>query len=184
MEVSQLIRFSPKRLTLFQSMQFEVPSSTPSLKPLCPTRWTVRTSAIQSIISNYAVLCDTLCKINEEGRDDYAIKAGGILCVMEKFSTYFGLQLSHLIFSAMEQLSLSLQGKDTTVQEALQASKLALAYLRRQRSDVEFDRFYSRTIECSKDLTSEPTLPRYRKRPRRFEDGEPTHRFDSARVYY
>ena len=153
MEVNQLIRFSPKRLTLLQSMQFEVPSSTPNLRPLCPTHWTVHTSAIQSILSNYAVLCDTLCKVNEEGRDSYAIKADGILSVMEKFSTYFGLQLSHLVFSTMEQFSLNLQGNDTTVQEALQASKLALANLQRQRSNDAFDSFYNQTNECSKDLT-------------------------------
>ena len=98
MEVSQLVQFSLKRLTLFQSMQFEVPSSNPSLKPLCLTHWMVWTSAIQSIVRNYAVLCDTLYKVNEEGRNNYTTKVGGILCVMEKFSTYFGLQLSHLIF--------------------------------------------------------------------------------------
>ena len=72
-------------------MQFEVPSSTPNLRPLCPTHWTVHTSAIQSVLSNYAVLCDTLYKVNEEGRDSYAIKADGILSVMEKLCTYFGL---------------------------------------------------------------------------------------------
>ena len=53
-EVSQLIRFSPKRLTLFQSMQSQLSHSfTPSLKPLCPTRCTVRTGAINSVLTNY-----------------------------------------------------------------------------------------------------------------------------------
>ena len=54
------------------------------------------------------------------------------------FLLFFGLHLSHLVFSATEQLSLSLQGKDTTVQEAIQAFKLALSYLERQRSDDAF----------------------------------------------
>ena len=42
-EVSQLIRFSPKRLSLFEAMQSQLSHSSPSpsLKPLCPTRWTV-----------------------------------------------------------------------------------------------------------------------------------------------
>ena len=78
MEVGQLIQFSPKRSSLFQSMQSQLSCDTPSLKPLCPTRWTVQTSAIQSVITNYEVLCDTLCEINEGGRDEYAIKAGSI----------------------------------------------------------------------------------------------------------
>ena len=52
------------------------------------------------------------------------------------------------LFSATEQLSLTLQGVDTTIQEAVQALKLALNYLGRQRSDdslatIKFlNRFY------------------------------------------
>ena len=37
MEVGQLIQFSPKRSSLFQSMQFQLLCDIPSLKPLCPT---------------------------------------------------------------------------------------------------------------------------------------------------
>ena len=165
-------------------MQSQLSHSSPSLKPLCPTRWTVRTGAINSVLTNYQVLCDALCKIHEEGRDEYAMKAGGILHAMEKFCTFFGLHLSHLVFSATEQLSLSLQGKDTTVQDAIQASNLAINYLERQRSDEAFNRFYDRLVETSKELTSEPSLPRYSKRPRRVDDGESAHRFETPKAYF
>ena len=69
---------------------------------------------------------------------------------MEKFIIYYGLKLSHLIFSATEQLSLSLQGKDTAIQEALLASKLALQNLQRQRSDEAFDLFYTMSLKRQK----------------------------------
>ena len=94
MELS--IRFSPKRSSLFQTLQVQ----RPSLKPLCPTRWTVRTKAIEAVLSNYEVLTTALIDIHENGRDEYALKAGGYLRTMEKFST------SYLIFSATEQLLL------------------------------------------------------------------------------
>ena len=49
----QLIKFSPKRLHLFESLRKEAMvtattevASTPSLRTLCPTRWTVRHAAI------------------------------------------------------------------------------------------------------------------------------------------
>ena len=64
MGLSQLIRFSPKRSHLFQSMQSQMSPGAPSLKPLCPTQWAVRTSAIQSVLTNYRVLCDVLVEIN------------------------------------------------------------------------------------------------------------------------
>ena len=84
----------------------------------------------------------------------------------------------------MEQLSITLQHKDLTVQEAVSASKLAVLYLERQRTEQAFERFYSRAVQDSRDLTAEPTLPRYRKRPRRIEDGESNHRFDTTEAYF
>ena len=62
----------------------------------------MRTAAISSVPSNYQVLCDALGEIHETGCDEYAVKAGGHLASMEKFSTLFGLRLSHLLFSATE----------------------------------------------------------------------------------
>ena len=95
----------------------------------------MRTAAFAYVLQNYEVLCSALDEIHSSGTDEYAIKAAGFLSLMEKFNLYFGLKLSHLIFSAMEQLSISLQGKDTTIQESVQAARLALNYLEAQRTD-------------------------------------------------
>lgn len=125
MGISQLIRYSPKRTSLFLSLQSQFsPGSTTSLEPLCPTRWMVRTAAISAVLTNYSVLCAALEEINAETHDEYGMKAGGYLAQMENFTTYFGLKLSHLVFSGAEQLSLTLQGKDTTIQEASMAAEL------------------------------------------------------------
>ena len=64
---------------------------------------------------------------------DRPLKAGGHLTTMERFSTYFGLQLSHLIFSATEQLSLTLQGQNTTIQEAVGSARLTVNFLEQQK---------------------------------------------------
>ena len=185
MELSQFIRFSPKRSTLFQSLQVQLTPGAPSLKPLCPTHWTVHTRAIEAVISNYQVLTTALIEIHDSGRDEYALKAGGYLNTMEKFSALFWLKLSHLIFSATEQLSITLQGRNTTMQEAVESADLAIRFLQSQRNDDIFDRFYSRIVEDSKELTSEPTLPRYRRAPRRFDENSTnTHRFDDAKTYF
>ena len=85
-------------------------------------------------------------EIIKEGRDGYAIKANGYFTSMQQFSTFFGLKLSYLIFSATEQLSLTLQGKDTTIQEGVQASALASTYLEKQRTDNVYDTFYSQVV--------------------------------------
>ena len=75
--------------------------------------------------------------MNSTGYDEYAMKAGGFLRMMEKFCTFFALKLCFLVFSSTEQLSCTLQGKDITIQEARGAAVLAESYLRRQRTDEE-----------------------------------------------
>ena len=64
--------------------------------------------------------------------DEYALNAGGYLNTMEKFSAFFGLKLSHLIFSATEQLSITLQGRNTTMQEAVDSANLTIRFLQSQ----------------------------------------------------
>ena len=77
MGISQLICYSPKWISLFLSLQSQLSSCpTTSLKPLCPTRWTVRTAAISAVLTNYSVLCVALEEINVETHDEYGLKAG------------------------------------------------------------------------------------------------------------
>ena len=58
-----------------------------NLRPLCPTWWTVRSGAIGDVLTNYNTLCAVLEETNKTGLDEYAMKAGGSLTRMEKFST-------------------------------------------------------------------------------------------------
>lgn len=101
----------------------------PSLKPLCPTRWTVRTAAINAVLANYSSIREEMEQIADESRNESSSKAIGILAVMETFSTYFGLKLAHLVFSATEQVSSTLQCKDINAQEALTAISTAKSFL-------------------------------------------------------
>ena len=130
-------------------------------------------------------ICEALGEINATTHDDYGRKAGGYLALMEKFSTFFGLKLGFLILSGTEQLSLSLQGKDTTVQESVNAAELAVKYLERLWQDSSFEQFYSQTVEASRDITSPPVLPRFRRPPRKPGDvGAYNHEFNSPQAYY
>ena len=56
MELTKLIRYSPKRSAQFESLQAKLsPDSgyrTQSFKPLSTTRWTARTKAFESVLSN------------------------------------------------------------------------------------------------------------------------------------
>lgn len=111
--------------------------------------------------------------------------AGGYLAQMEKFNTFFGLKLSHLVFAGTEQLSLTLQGKNTTVQDATVAADLAMRYLERERTDEVFRSFYDDVVKCSTELTAPPCLLRYRCPPRRLDEANSTsHEFSSTESYF
>ena len=108
------------------------------------------------------------------------------MALMEKFSTFFGFQLSLLAFTPVEQVSATIQGKDISAEDSSQASKSLIFHLKRLRTDAEFERFFDRILEESKDKTKAPVLPRNRRVPARFEIGESsTHHFHTdIREFY
>ena len=52
--------------------------------------------------------------ISEEAKGDSSRKFLDVMALMEKFSTYLGLKVSFMVFSAMEQLSKALQYQDVS----------------------------------------------------------------------
>ena len=167
-EISNLIHYSPKRSHLFSTklLQEENNTSCVQLKSLCLTRWTARTGAIDAIIKDYSLLLESLEEIHASTKDEYGLKTGGLLQSLEKFNTLFGIKLSYLIFSAAEQVSLTLQKKTIVLQEALVAVGAAKAYLTRIRSDDNFNLFYEEAVKFANDhKLSAPELPRFRRRP-------------------
>ena len=186
-DLIQLIKFSPKRLTLFETLKKEVGINsgdpTPSLRMLCPTRWTIRHTSSDSIVRNYQILQTALEEI-QQGHDEYAAKASGLMARMEQFDTYFALKLAYLVFSAAEQLSVNLQAKDITIQEAINGAKLLTTHLKSLRNEARFNIFYDRVCQDCRDLTEELQLPRHRKRPRRLDEGAATHQYQDPKERY
>ena len=54
---------------------------------------------------------ETMAEINNTTRDEYGLKAAGILASLEKFRTLFGIKLGYVLFVAAEQVSMALQAK-------------------------------------------------------------------------
>ena len=188
-QLVQLIKFSPKRMNLFESMRKQITLSdgesalSPSLRPLCPTRWTVRHSAIDSILKNYQALMSSL-EIIQQGHDEYAAKGKGLLMRMESFDTLFSLKLAYLVFSAAEQFSTNLQAKDTTIAEGTRGALLLRSHYTSLRTEAAFTAFYQNVVKSSDGLTDEPVLPRYRRIPRRIDEGALPHRYMSPEDRY
>ena len=123
MVLSKLILYSPKLTLVFQQCKQEMSIEGSGLRPLCPTRWTVRTGALDVVMRNYiyiyVAIVEALQEIYEVSHDDYGWRANGLLSQLEKFAIFFGLKLAYLVFSGAEQTSINLQWKDASVQEAV-----------------------------------------------------------------
>jgi len=88
--ISKVIKFSPKRASLF-SQVFE--NSGPTIKPLCLIRWTARHVAIEAVLKDYGLLLEIMEEIHLTTHDEYGMKAGGVLTSLLSFQTYFDLEL-------------------------------------------------------------------------------------------
>ena len=187
-QLVQLIRFSPKRLNLFESVRKDISVSegesglSPSLRPLCLTRWTVCHSAIASILKNYKILMTTL-EIVRQGHDEYAAKGSGLLAKMESFETFFSLKLACRVLSAAEQFSINLQAEHNCFEGTRGADLLRSHYVS-LRSYTAFTDFYKDVLHSSGGLTDETVLPRCLKVPRRYDEGGETHRYASPEHRY
>ena len=149
-----------------------------------PTRWTVRTAAFNAVLEDYVVLQQTMEEISDTTHDEYGQRANGVLSSLDKFDSVFGLKLGYLLFGAAKQLFRALQGKDTTLQEAITAANLAKNHYTRLHTEAEFNKLYESCVSFSEGKSSEPVLPRYRRAPARLDDGDPPHQFRCSKDYY
>ena len=119
-ELTSMVRNSPKLANLLISVSLasrsmESMGKGAKLRPLCPTRWTCRTASLQSVLSSYPAILDTLEKFSASGGEP-ARRAGGVLATMERFATVIGLHVSLAVFAVAEDLSRALQSATATAQ--------------------------------------------------------------------
>jgi len=59
-EIAKLIKFSPKRASLFSQALAQPDNMVVTIKPLCLTRWIARQTTIKAVLNDYKVLLETL----------------------------------------------------------------------------------------------------------------------------
>lgn len=139
--------------------------------------------SIQAILNNYESLRETF-ELSSKGSDDCSRRANGVLALMDRFSTYFGVKLSILIFSITEQMSITLQRKDANVQDGYCVAEVTLRALNRLCTDQRFTSFFSSVKEECVTRCDQPVLPRQRQLPRRMDDGAAQVTFNTVECYH
>lgn len=183
-EISKLIRFSPKRNAAFDRIKVEnsaddeVPDV--GIRAFCPTRWTVRGDAIQSIIDNYFVLQQLWDECLDKRLDpDVKGRIIGVKTQMSRYNLLFGLHLSKKVLKITDNLSRALQKQSLSAAEGQEIAQISLETLIGMRTNEAFSLFFKLVEQSRKHTdTDEPVLPRKRKAPSYFEvgSGEGFHR--------
>ena len=141
LELSKVFKYSAKKKAILLKLKSELASETMGIRPLCPTRWTVRAESLRSIIVNYSLIHSVLEEITEEyrGNSEVTSTTRGIMATMEKFSFIFGLVVGERFFSMTDTLSKAMQKKTMSAIEGKRLAAVTLSSLKDQRSDAHFN---------------------------------------------
>ena len=122
-KIVKLVKKSPRRDAMLHKLKTELKEDSPGIRVLCPTRWTVRAQALQSIISNYEVLQE-LWQLSIDVTKDAEMRSRihGVSVYMKSFDFFFGLLLGEFILKHSDNLSKTLQ---TMAMSAAEAQKIA-----------------------------------------------------------
>ncbi|KAJ1531376.1 hypothetical protein ONE63_000057 [Megalurothrips usitatus] len=187
-DVSTIIRRSPLRRDRFAEIARECPeASVVSLRPLCPTRWTVRAVAFSAAIDGYPAVHECLEEIGNS-KVDVAVRASGLAHTLEKGSTYLSLLICKEVFAPCELASTRLQKPGITVSQGLEIISIRLLHMKNLRKEETYDVIWSTMQEKIVSLElEEPKLPRHRNTPReldRIPNAPQNHRFLTAKDKY
>ena len=123
-EIVKLVKKSPRRDTMLQKLKTEMQEDSPGIRVLCPTRWTVRAQALQSIISNYEVLQELWQQSIDVTKDaEMRSRIHGVSVYMKSFNFFFGLLLGQFILKDSDNLSKTLQTMAMSAAEAQKSHK-------------------------------------------------------------
>ena len=173
LELFKVFKYSAKKKAMLFKIKAELSPQTPGIKPLCPTRWTVRAEYLRSLVLNYEVIQSVLDEILVEysGNTEATAAARGIATVMMKFSFLFGVVVAEKFFSVTDTLSEAVQKKSLCASEARKMAVVTVSSLRDLRSDACFERFWDEIKVKAVDLgVDEPVLPRTRRAPLRLDE--------------
>jgi len=139
-----------------------------SLRPVCPTRWSLRTSSMVAVVENYDAVLSCLEEISGCDSTESGSKEGGLLSTFQTFEFFFGLLLGIAVFGPAEELTILLQRQSIIGLAAQKAAKILNGNLRQMRSNDSFDVATKKAVTLQ---VAEPSLPRKCRPPKRLDDG-------------
>lgn len=174
-EICVLVKYSPKREKMLGAIMDNIEGEIEEfqlgyqkLDKLCVTRWTIRAKCFKKVLDNYQALLELWEQSLEEKLDsDTKARIVGCKGQMQTFKFFFGLTLSHRLYSITDNLSKTLQKERMSALSGKELADLTIKTLEGMRNERDFSLFYEKVKFSANRLkeVSEPIVPRKRKRP-------------------
>ncbi|KAJ4941155.1 hypothetical protein JOQ06_027442 [Pogonophryne albipinna] len=137
--------------------------------PLCPTRWTVRTPAIRSVLKQYESVLMALDEMASCSSPETSAKANGLHGTFLKGNTVLGLLMAEDLMGDLECLNTSLQLRKQTVSGMLEAVDHVKTSMQVTRTEEHFDVLFSKATAVATKLDLQPIqIPHVRKPTKRY----------------
>lgn len=184
-ELGTLSKLSGKFKGMFSAAVASSEGPSASLRPLCPTRWTVKGPAIRAVLSQYESVLSSLEEMGANNSTSSGAKANGLRERFEKGKTVLGLLLAVEIFEVLEVLNKSLQKRTETVSGMMDAVGHVRSTVRVYRSETRFQDIFNKAVEMIDSLEIEPIqVPHQRQPPKRYTGGASHHVAKTPEEWY
>ena len=184
-ELGVLYGRSSKYRAVFREVATSGEGSFTTLKPLCPTRWLCRSSALQSVIDQYEAVIESLSDTSQSSNGEIAAKANGLLDKFQQGQTLLLLNMALIIFSILEHLNRSLQSKSITVSGMIKAIGVVKTELASMRTEETFSNMFCSSSAASGRLQlNDIELPRRRRPPARYTGAADAYSPSTAEEHY
>ena len=151
------------------------------LRPLCPTRWTVRLAAVDAVLDRYDEITTTLEEL-AAGSSHLSARAAGLHAQLCRGVTLVALHIVRAVLAPLDRLSRELQGSSCTVSALLESVRMTVKLLREQRESAEQVVQDLLTL-AEKSNCEEVALPRKKRRTSRYDGTAPSHHPGSLNEY-
>ena len=185
-ELITFLRDSPKRCSTVKQVAESVECAQTNIRPLCPTRFTLRFRALDGVKNQLRILPDVLDQIGNTS-SDFKVKStvSGFQRQLCQFEFYFCLTVSLKIFEKTDVLSKELQKMQVSCGEAISMTSVVRQDFLKMRNEDFFRTLWSDSLKLAVRMNAdEPRVPRLRRSsPARYDEGAPQEEITAEQHY-
>ena len=158
-------------------------TSIEAIRP-CPTRWTVRVAALQTVMKQLGCILEAMDEIYDD-RGDIAAKAKGLYTTFSDGTSVLAVIMALSVFKPLEELCIALQSTNETVSSMMSAVNKVIYFLENCRSEGSFAALFTNATNVITKLElNEIRVPRERKVPRHKDSGRKAYRASSVENHF